>query len=328
MHPGAIDAHAHWVPPALESALRARRSPPCIEAGSDGVTRLRMPIGGLAFDGRYGSIPRRLADMDRLGVQRQILSLPGLFGVDSLPAEQAAPLLRRFNDDLAALCREHPARFSGLAALPWMDIAAARAEFERARGELGLIGAIVPVDSLLSVAAAQALRPVFALGQRLGAHFFVHPGRGPGSPPLPPAPPDHEIARRALQVQHDVGQAMVTLLLSDLLDECPDVSVQVANLGGTFAAVVERMDHMTRLRSPGAELPSARAGRVWVDCASLGPRALEQAVAVFGAGRVLLGTDCPIFDTGHTLAAVADARLDEAQRQAILHGNAQAMLGS
>ncbi|RYZ03830.1 MAG: amidohydrolase [Comamonadaceae bacterium] len=327
MPAGAVDLHAHWVPPALADLLRAREGAvPRIERLATGGERLVMPIGTLGFDASHVDPAARLASMDRFGVARQLLSLPGLFGVDSLPLAQSLPLVRLFNDACAQLCREHPARFAGLAALPLADMDAAIAELRRARRVLGLLGAILPVDGFLSVASAARLAALFAEANALGAHVFIHPGRVADGGPLPALPPDHDLARRALAVQHDVGEAMVTLLLSDFLDPYPDVTVQVANLGGTFPAVVERMDHMVQLRTTGGMLPSSRAGRVWVDCASLGTRALEQAVGVFGAGRVVVGTDCPIFDTERTLAAVRAARLDDAQRQQILHGNAQALL--
>lgn len=326
----AIDFHAHWVPPALANELRARAgggAVPRIEAAPAGGERLVMPIGMLAFDARYVDPALRVDFMARTGVARQLLSLPGLFGIDSLPLHESAPLVRGFNDDCAQLCRSHPHRFSGLAALPLADIDAAAAELRRARRELGLLGAILPVDAFASEAAAARIAPLFALGQELGAHFFVHPGRMPGSSgPLPPNPPDHDLARRALAVQHEVGEAMVTLLLSDFLGPYPDVTVHVANLGGTFPAVVERMDHMVRLRDPKRGLPSGRARRVWVDCSSLGARAIEQAVGVFGADRVVLGTDCPIFDTARTLSGIGEARLSGADRERILQGNAQALL--
>lgn len=323
----AIDLHAHWVPPALARMLRARSGAvPRIEPVAAGGERLVMPIGTLAFHPQYEDPGLRLEAMDGFGVGRQLLSLPGLFGIDSLPLDEAGPMVRLFNDACADLCRAHPARLSGLAALPLAHMDAAVAELQRARRALGLVGAILPVDAFLSVAAASRLAPLFAAADAVGAHFFIHPGRMPGGAGLPAPPADHDLARRALAVQHDVGEAMVTLLLSDFLAPYPNVTVQVANLGGTFPAVVERMDHMVQLRDPGGTLPSARARRVWVDCASLGTRALEQAVGVFGADRVVVGTDCPIFDTRRTLEAIHAARLSEAERALILHGNASALL--
>lgn len=323
----AIDLHAHYVPAALAHRLRERTSIPRIEAATGGGERIVMPVGSLAFSEVYVDPVARLAFMERAGVTRQVLSLPGLFGIDSLPVDQAAPLTRLFNDELAALCRLHPQHFSGLAALPLADMALAVAELRRTRLELGLIGAILPIDAFLSVDDAQKMHPLFDAGESMGVHFFIHPGRRAGAePPVADSAGDNEMARRALAVQAGVGEAMVTLLLSDFLEPYRNVSVQVANLGGTFPAVVERMDHTARLRTPDAVLPSTRAQRVWVDCASLGPRAIEQAVAIFGAGKVVVGTDCPIFDTGYTLASIREARLSEAERDLILDRNAQALL--
>lgn len=321
----AIDLHAHYLPPTLVARLRERTAVPRIEVTGAGE-RLVMPIGTLSFSEQYVDPALRIALMDRAGVTRQLLSLPGLFGVDSLPAHEAAPLVRLFNDDCAALCRRYPQRFAGLAALPLADMAAAVAELQRARRELGLLGAILPIDAFASLQEAQKLQPLFETGDALGAHFFIHPGRRPGAGTPPKSALDNDMARRALAVQVEVGEAMVTLLLSNFLDPYRNVSVQVANLGGTFPAVVERMDHMVQLRTPDAVLPSSRARRVWVDCASLGRRAIEQAVAVYGADRVVLGTDCPIFDTDRTLAGIREASLSEAERELVLTRNAAALL--
>lgn len=321
----AIDLHAHYVPPALAARLRERAAAPRIEATGSGE-RLVMPVGTLAFSPSFVDPALRIVSMAETGIARQLLSLPGLFGIDSLPARESAPLLRLFNDDCAALCRRFPQRFAGLAALPLADMPAAVAELRRARTDLGLLGAILPIDAFVSLREAQKMQPLFDAGNALGAHFFIHPGRRAGAGAPPPPASDNDMARRALTVQAEVGEAMVTLLLSDFLEPYRNVRVQVANLGGTFAATVERMDHMVLQRTPGAALPSSRARRVWVDCASLGPRAIEQAVAVYGADRVLLGTDCPIFDTAHTLAGIREARLSEAERELVLTANAAALL--
>ena len=327
-----VDMHAHYLPQALAEHLRQRRVAPCIETLPDGVERLRLPIGTLKFSAAYVDMAARIALLDQVGVQRQLLSLGGLLGIHSLPLAEAAPLTRVFNDDVGALCRRHPDRFLGLAALPLADTAAAVSEFRRARRELRLIGAILPVNAFVTVAEAEKLRPVFAVANELGGHIFVHPGRRPDEVPQAPNVAqrpllrDNDLARRALDVQTKLAEAMITLLFSDFLDAYPNVSVQVANLGGTLPAVVERMDNVAKLRTPGDVLPSSCLRRVYVDCASLGPRAIELAAAVYGADRILLGSDCPIFRADSTLAAIHEAGLTDDERKMILAGNATALL--
>ena len=327
MSPQAIDLHAHWLPPVMAQALRQRHDQvPRIDPLADGSEHMVMPSGTLNFNTDFTSASQRLAHMSQLGVGKQMLSLPGLFGIDCLPFDQSAPLVRIFNDACAGLCQAHPERFCGLAALPWVNLHAAVAELRRARLELGLLGAILPVEAFRSEASAAQLLPLFEAAEDLGAHFLVHPGLMPDSAALPLVPPDHHWARQALAVQHDVGQAMVTLLLSDFLRPWRNITVQVAHLGGNFGAVVERMDLMQSLHHPTRALPSRRTRAVWVDCASMGPQALEQAVAVFGADRVVLGTDGPIFDAAKTLSAIRHSRLSAADQALILHGNAAALL--
>ena len=67
----------------------------------------------------------------------------------------------------------------------------------------------------------------------------------------------------------------------------------VHNLGGNIPYEVERMDHRSMLDTPEEELPSSRFRRakVYVDCNSFGPRAIEAAVALYGAERIVCGTD-------------------------------------
>jgi uncharacterized protein len=327
-----IDMHTHYMPVEMADGLRERRSAPWIGPGADGGEEIHLPIGSLAFGPQYTDMEARLDFMDGLGVDRQLLSFPSLFGLDSRPADEAAPLLRLFNDDVSALCARHPDRFAGVAALPFADMTQVLAEFRRARGELGLIGAVLPNNCFASLAEAEKLRPLFELGQQLGAHFFIHPGRRPDEVPATDLQPgewpftDSMLQRQALNVQAMVANAMATLLFTDFLDPYPDVSVHVANLGGTLPMVIERMDHSVKLRTPEAPLPSSRARRVHVDCSSLGPRSLELAVAVYGADRIVVGTDCPIFRTDWTLQAISDANITEQQRDAIRGGNALELL--
>ena len=327
-----IDMHTHFVPTQLADALRNRTEPPWIEAMPDGAERIHLPIGTLEFGDDYSDMDARIDFMDARGVDRQVLSFPGLFGLDSLPAAECAPLLALFNDEVSALSRTRADRFTGLAALPFADIDLAVAELKRGCAELGLAGAILPNNAFLNIAEAEKLRPVFEAGNDIGVHFFIHPGRRPDQVPAPGAAaagspfPDLVFARQALDVQANVAHATATLLFSDFLDDYSNVTVHMANLGGTLPMVIERMEHVAETRGIDGDRPMSRTKRLHVDCSSLGARALELAVSIFGADRIVMGTDCPIFSTDWTLQAIRDARLEEADRQAILRGNAERLL--
>nr|WP_245584225.1 amidohydrolase family protein [Saccharospirillum impatiens] len=238
--------------------------------------------------------------MDAAGIDHGVLSLAGLFGVDTLPASEAVPLLTGYNRDLAELCRTYPKRFSGLAALPLQDLDQAKHELETAIAS-GLIGAILPIDAFRSPTDVAILHPLLACLNRLGAHLFLHPGPWPGRT-YPAAiedvssPLNTALRHSVLSVQAAVSEAMLTLCLTDCLSPYPDLTVQVANLGGNLAWLVERMDHLQQLRAPDSLPPGEQLGRVCVDTATFGPRAIDMAAEVFGVDRLLFGTDAPIFD--------------------------------
>ncbi len=290
-----------------------------------------MPTGQLVFTSVYEDMEARLDIMKGLGVERQIVSFPGLFGLDSLPADECGPLLQSFNNEVAGLCKAYPDSYSGLAALPWEDMDLAIAEYRRARTELGLIGAIMPNNGFASLAHAEYYRPFLETADELGGYLFIHPGPRPDErlaaarkPHMPPL--DTPIARQALAVQNMVSHCMVTLLFTDYLDPYSNFTVHVANLGGTLPMVIERMDHVVATRESGMEMFSQRARRLHVDCASLGPRAIRMAAELFGASNIVFGTDCPIFSTEWSIDAVEKSGLDAADREKIFCANVSPLL--
>ncbi|NOX68690.1 MAG: amidohydrolase family protein [Gammaproteobacteria bacterium] len=328
----AIDMHAHFLPPALADNLRTREFLPRIESGQDGQEVFYRPFGTTPFDPSYVDIEPRIDELKRLGITTQLLSLPGLIGIDSLPLADSLPMVRIFNDSVSGLCKRYPDLFVGLAGLPMIDIDKAGEELRRGVEELGLIGAILPINCFVNRAEAEKLAPLFQIGQELKLHFFLHPGRRPDEvmPGLREAktvvPWAGSVPTRSLKVQTDIARAAVTLLYSKFLDDYPDVTLHMSNLGGTYPMVVERIDHLSRVRSPDKPPVTEQAREIYVDCGSLGPRAVEMAVDVFGADHVLLGSDTPTFVTEWSLAAIRDAEISEAQRKQILETNALKLL--
>ena len=207
---------------------------------------------------------------------------------------------------------------------------AATAEFERALALPGMIGAQLPGNYLLTRKDGEAMRPLLEVANRHRAVLFIHHGPRPGDA-FPKVANDTDNARRrngTLDMQASLSSAMVTLCLTDLLAPYPDVMVVVHNLGGNIPYEIERMDHRCLLDTPDEELPSSRVrkAKVYVDCNSFGPHAIEAAVRLYGAERIVCGTDGTAFGVDWTRKALEEADIGEEAREQILRGNAAAML--
>src|ERR1700686_59233 len=327
-----IDMHAHWKPSEVADALRARTREPRIVRGADGVEVLKAPrMADTALAEAFDEAVVELARMDRQDVSVSVLSVLGSFcWIEAQPIDEALPLCRKVNDGLATICARHPGRFAAFAALPLTDMAAAAAEFERVLGLRGVIGAQLPGNLFLTRDDAEAARPLLAVANRYKAVIFIHHGPRPGDA-FPKVAGGTDNARRrigTLDMQASLSSVMVTLCLTDLLADYPDATVMVHNLGGNIPYEVERMDHRCLLDTPDEKLPSSRfrKAKVYVDCNSFGPRAIEAAVSLYGAERIVCGTDGTEFGCDWTRKAVAEAQIGEEAREQILHRNAAAML--
>ena len=137
----------------------------------------------------------------------------------------------------------------GLATLPTANVAWAAEELERAHTELGLIGAVLPLDAFVTLAGARALAPIFAVSAEASQPHLRAPRRGrarhpgtvalesgatqpvaSGSPP-PGAPPRRRRATTCRRARSSSRRrisrpASITLALTDFLDAYPDVSVR------------------------------------------------------------------------------------------------------
>jgi predicted TIM-barrel fold metal-dependent hydrolase len=291
------DWHAHWLPPSFLDHVQRRRTPPLLtlDDGSKqllGANGARHKIGEGLVD-----IEDRLRSLDRLGIDRQVLSLPGLFGVDTATSEDPQSLVSTFNEGLSRLVEQRGDRFDGLASLPLARLDDAPAALERALTELGLVGAILPADGFVDKATARLFEDVFRVADKARAHIFIHPGPLPSVVPPQIAHPDEATALRkgVLDIQNGLTAAALTFEFTDFLDAYPAVTVHLANLGGNLAFLTERIEHGAARYNLTERHVDGSLKRIYVDTASFGPRAIEFATNTFGEDRVLFGSDAPFF---------------------------------
>jgi len=301
-----IDLHAHVVlervlgaagpdGPELDEGDRSADRPPCFRVGGYTLVGVRYR------DSPFMDLDLRLAAMDELGIELQVLSPNPLTYFAHLDADRADAFCRRHNDELAALVSRAPTRLAGFAQLPVQDPTRATAELHRATTELGLLGPYIGTDVGRPLDAAE-LDAVYSACVELDVPLFLHPAPdGIGAPRR-----DERLARFDgdlwLGFCYEEALAASTLVLGGVLDRHPELDVCISHGGGATAWLAERLERAARtrpwsstaLRSEGAV--AERLGRLWWDAHVGGPRALAALLAAFGPSRVVAGTNLAGWD--------------------------------
>ncbi|QBY00321.1 amidohydrolase [Rhodophyticola sp. CCM32] len=304
-----VDMHSHYYGGGLDSTLRARQNRPYLRTRDDGVLVMVAMNGEFPFTSHYYDHRVGLAEMRAAGLTHRMLTFPGALGVELLPAAEIATAISAYNDHLAQLTQDTDGALIGLAGVPLADLDLACAEVRRIRRDLGLPGIILPSNYFNSLQELEILRPLLEAANEYGCHIMLHPGLKVGEQP-PARPADHiQYRLSAVELQSSVAQVALTVIVSDMLDAYPNITFQIVNLGGTLPFIFERLESIARHRNPAEPFPTARLRRLWYDCASLGPRALETAVKILGADRIMLGSDYPIFKDDPYNHAVVPAEL-------------------
>ena len=326
----AVDMHFHWGPKGFADALRRRTAKPLIRRGEDGAEYFDSNFNSNKLPADHDHVEARLAEMDKNGVKHAVLSMSPVTGIEALALQDALPLARAYNDSIGEVCAAHPDRFSGFAILPVGNISAAVTELERVMDMPGMIGAVLPGDGFLSEKRAQRFAPLMEAANKRHAVFLVHYGKLPDDPdaPKPDVTDNNRNRFGTLDMQARLSSNMITFCMTDFLKAYPNVTVMSHNLGGNIPFEVDRMDHRTMCDTPGAELPSKKfkTAPIMVDCNSLSSRSIELAVHVYGADKIVFGSDGTGFGMGWSQRAIDEARSEESEKRAIREANAAALL--
>lgn len=305
--PLVIDAHSHLV------AGAARRFIGRTTGGGPRLATLRS----LPDDSPLLEVDTRLTEMDRLGIDVAVLSLPP---VGVLPDTRLMrDLMTAANDGLLEVCAAHPDRFVMLASVPLPDAPAALAEVERLAGSTALRGLTFPSQATLHRPDQLGLEPLFARAAELRLVTLIHPSGA--NTDLGAVFDDFELA---LSMHAMVSGPVVTarLIASGIFDRIPNLELIVPNLGGILPFIATRLDDRLRGamdRSPSQYLRT----NVFYDTSGFpaGP-AFRCTLDVVGASQVLLGTDYPSWKMTPAWDALAAMDITDAERRTIAGGNA------
>ncbi len=236
----------------------------------------------------------RIADMDRLGTEVQVVSLhTQVFGYHLEPTAGLAQA-KEVNNDIAEFVKEAPQRFAGMATLPVQDVGAAIAELDRAVNTLGLKGAELDTAVNGKTWDEPEFLPLFQAAESMGAALFFHPQ------------PQHNIMQERtnrLAMPNCIGVPLedtlvvAALIFGGVLEKCPDLKVCVAHGGGPACFGMGRLDRGWQVRSEArvniSRPPSYYKRRLYYDTVVMDEPSLRFLIDSVGIDRVVLGSDYP-----------------------------------
>lgn len=205
---------------------------------------------GLEDDGFRASDPaRRLADMDRDGLQASVIYGPHLFGLPIQDAELKAICLAAYNDWAVEFNRHDPARLCVLPVLPTHSAAGAAAEIERV-ARLGHRGAIIsPFEFRLDDPEWERFWDA-AAATGLPVSFHI----GGGTSRVSVAPGSWQLAAFAAVAPMQLDEPLAVMIYSGILERRPTLRLVLAESGiGWVPYFVHRMDQAGEKHVPNAQ---------------------------------------------------------------------------
>ena len=209
-------------------------------------------------------------------------------------------LAREANDYIIESVARYPDRITGFASVnpAWGNIAAKEAE-RCARSGLRGIGELHPDSQGFDLSDRDVMAPLLEVVQQHRLIVTIHSSE----------PVGHSYAGK--------GKTRPEILWG-FIQNFPDATVVCAHWGGGlpfYALMPDVADSLRNVFFDTAASPFVYSGRVFSVVASL-----------VGADRVLLGSDFPLLRSRRLLRQVQESSLSEPEKQAIMGGNAQALL--
>jgi aminocarboxymuconate-semialdehyde decarboxylase len=325
-----IDLHTHFFPrswPDLDARYRTKDWPSIrhTEPGKAVILlgdRVFRHITAACWDADL-----RLEDMDRDGVDLQVVSpTPVLFAYDR-PAGEALDCARLFNDAALEICAAGRGRLLPLCQVPLQDIDASCEELSRSMraGHLGVeIGNHVGLKNLDDEGIVTFLQHAASEG----AAVFVHPWDMMARERMP-----QYMMAWTVGMPAETQLSIVGLILSGAFDRLPaNLRLCFAHGGGSFAFLLGRLENAWRhhdvARGVSEHPPSHYLDRFRVDSAVFDERTLAFLVSVMSEDRILLGSDYP-FPLGEQGVGtlIRQSELSPGAKARLLGTNAESFLG-
>ena len=321
-----IDFHNHFYPSAYIEELKRERGYASVSTDPQGRLLIHYTGDYNVVVGPHVDIEHRLRDMDRNGIDMQVLTLTTP-GVERETPERGVKLARRTNDGFAEIIEDHPDRFTALATLPLQDPEAAVEELERAVTELGLKGAMLLSNVNGKPLDAEEFGPVLEKAVKLDVPLYIHP-----TSPINAKWMDDYRLVPIMGFGVDTSLAVLRLVFSGALKRHPRLKLVASHVGGVFPFLRGRIETgfnaYPECKVHIQEPPSTYLKKVWMDSIIYDNDVLMSALSFSGAEKMMLGTDHPhqIGDIEKAVSRIKELDVSPKEKELILGENAARLL--
>jgi aminocarboxymuconate-semialdehyde decarboxylase len=323
------DLHTHYYPASYFELIR--RTPGDFEFASDPTGRTIIRYRGARFFGVTAPMTdpaQRLADMDRVGIDVEVLSVstPNVFFAEGKAQAEVARLV---NDAYAELIAKHPTRFKGFASIPMDAPDAALEELDRALGELKLNGVVLLSNIRGRALTDPAYRPFFEEANRRGVCIFLHPMLPAQSESF-----NEYVLGPLVGFPFDTSLAVARMCFHGMFRELPDIRWVIGHLGGAIPYLMERLDNGYRdfaeCRANIDALPSTYLKRLHYDTVSFSGPALRMVRDMVGVDHMVMGSDYPhmLGSIDRAITSIENLDIPGQEKQAIFSGTALRILNN
>ena len=324
-----IDVHAHAMSRDLLYDWARRGS---FELSLDEDQMIVLPAIG-RVDPEIYDHQNRVERLAAAGVEKELICPLSQFG--TWPGGAAdVELTRSLNQSTAECVATSGGRFAGLATLALGEPERAVEELTRALAEHGFLGALTGTYAGDRPLDHSSLDPLFAELARLELPVFMHPTSAVATPRW-----DRYTLKIVLNWPNETALAVSRLIFAGTLERHQGLKLVLAHGGGTLAFLRGRLDlaHSAPRyeRNPDCRAnivkpPSEYLNQIYFDTAVTTPESLHFLIDLFGAEKVVFGTDDPfeVGDPGGRIALPALQERSESERELILSGNLSRLLAS
>ena len=327
-----VDFHCHILTPDVESIVAGtpqKKAEPGLQLrlqGEPSFVHNEVVVFPEA-NRRLSSVAERIADMDRMGVDIQVMSPSGVQYYYWADEDIARKIVRMQNENVAENCALYPDRLRGLGTVALQHPRLAVEQLRHCVRELGLQGIVVSSIVNGEDLSSPALEPLWREAYDLECVVFIHPlGSSLGE------------RLNTHYLCNIIGQPIETtialskLILDGVLDRHPGFKIVAAHGGGYLPSYIGRSEHGYAVR-PGAGGPKCAPReylkKIWFDTVVFDPLVVRHLIETVGASQIVLGTDYPYdmgaYDVHEFINSVPGITLDE--RRQILGGNAAFLFG-